>query len=189
MIVFTSIPPEDFAPYIGYGSLRHVKRVIVYNLCSYDVRYYRLNLMPTVEDLSEEAYVRDDTTIFECEYYNCIAQDIGKMIDLVRVMSSEYNSGANVLILIEIMPENDYCQSVVSSLVKYIFLKYGVCATVVNDAVDIENIRMDHSNFTPVGVYNIGMEILAVQQVAPDVIDYGEVPDRPRIEWDGYGAQ
>lgn len=169
MIIFTPIAPEYFQSIIGLGPLAFTKQVFVYNLLSYDVRYPKLTaLIPDGSRVSEYAYRNDDTEEFEKEFFSYLDKDEGAFIAIMNIMLKEFQDGSN-LTIIETVTNSSYCDSIVSSLIKYLYTRYGIRPIIVQETEDIENIRIENSIFSPNGLLLMDHDITALNVICPEM--------------------
>lgn len=177
MIVFTPIPPESFVPCLGaLMGLRHTKRIYVYNLLSYDIRFPKLSrLLPQAELMSDYAYQNDDSDQFEKEYFDYIDTQEPPFLDLMEILTKEYLDGLS-LIIIQTSQNNPFCDSIVSSLTKYFYTRYGLKAIVVDSALDLDDINQSNSIFSPAGLTTIDHDITVVNAIAPNILAPGVIP-------------
>lgn len=170
MIVFSPIAPEFFQSQIGYGALSFTKNMYVFNLLSYDIRFPRIDrLIPDTSRISEYAMQNDDSEIFEQEYFTYLDTSEPAFLDLMNILTKEYNDGSN-LIIIETIMNSQFCDSVVSSLMKYLYTRYGVKPLVVQDIEDLDNINIANSVFSPEGLRLIDHDLYVLSVICPEMV-------------------
>lgn len=152
MILFTHLAPEYFYKMIGQYKLRDVRGVDVYNLTSLDIRYPRLDiLMPNPEFMSQVALQDDSGELFEQEYFRYLDSDMVFPV-LIPILINEFEKGASHLTIIEIS-RSPYRDSIVMSLQKYLYLKFGIKAILFSDLEDWDDVDPKNSIFSIDGLF------------------------------------
>ena len=179
MIVFSPIAPEYFATQLGLGVFKYTRQMFVFNLLSYDIRYPKVErLIPDVSRLSEYALMNDDSDIFEQEYFHYLLTNEGAFLDIMNIMSREYRDGST-LIIIETNMDSKFCDSVVSSLIKYIYTRYGIKASVVQRVEDLDDLRIENSIFSPQGLMTMDSDITIINNICPEMFADWTDPTMP----------
>jgi hypothetical protein len=119
--------------------------------------------------MSDEAFYNDDSEVFEREYFDYLNRSEAAFIDLMHIITREHIDGT-ALILIETSVNNQYCDSIVSSLIKYLYNRYGIKPVIVQDAEDFENIKIENSVFSPEGLMVIDNDIAALNAICPEMV-------------------
>lgn len=167
MIVFSPLPPEFFQSQIGYGALSFTKQIFVFNLMSFDVRFPKVDaLIPDPSRISNEVFLKDDSEEFEKEYFGYLDRAEPAFITIMNFMAKEYQDGSN-LIIFETIANSPFCDSVVSSLIKYLYTRYGIKPCIIQDPEDIENLKIENSVFSPQGLMLMDYDFIIVQQLYP----------------------
>lgn len=174
MVIFTSINPKEFIPFMGIGGLRYSKEMKIFNLCSFDIHAPKINnLMPSIPEMSELAYQNHESALFEREYFQYLDSNEAAFLDMMKFMVPEFYD-ANVLTLIEILPFESkgrlFCDSVVESLIKYLYLVYGIRAQVIQDAKDIFNLNPSCGVFSPEGLMRMDQAISVLSATCPELL-------------------
>lgn len=175
MVVFTSIDPREFIPFIGIGGLRYTKEMKVFNLCSFDINPPKINrLMPSIPEMSELAYQNHESALFEREYFQYLDSNEAAFLDMMKFLVPEFYD-ANILTLIEILSMGTrgrfFCDSVVESLTKYMYLVYGIKAQVIQDAKDIFNLKPEYGIFSPEGLMRMDQAIPVLAATCPELLE------------------
>ena len=146
MIIFTHIAPEYFIGLMGSFQLENVRNIDVYNLSSLDVRYPMVTaLMPTIDNLSKEALAEGNDELFEQEYFHYLDTKASPI--LIPILMKEFQYGGSNLTIIEII-RSPYRDSVVFSLQKYLYIRYGIRAILFSDMEDWSDIKPSNSIFS-----------------------------------------
>lgn len=174
MVVFTSIDPREFVPFIGKGGLRYTKEMKVFNLCSFDIHPPKINrLMPSIPEISELAYQNHESALFEREYFQYLDTNEAAFLDMMKFLVPEFYD-ANILTLIEILPAGtkgrDFCDSVIESLIKYMYLVYGIQPQVIQNARDIFNLNPGYGVFSPEGLMKMDQAIPVLAATCPELL-------------------
>lgn len=163
MIIFTHIAPEYFINMIGAYALSKIETVDVYNLMSLDIRYHKIeSLLPSVEFMSEESIQNDDSDLFEYEYFRYL--DSGYAFnDLMLLLVKEFEQGATHLTIIEI-ERSPYRDSIVSSLMKYLYIRYGIKPVLFGDLEDWGDVSVNNSIFSEEGLMRMDTNMAYIYQ-------------------------
>lgn len=175
MVIFTSIDPREFVPFMGMGGLRYTKEMKVFNLCSFDIYAPKINrLMPSIPEISELAYQNHESALFEREYFQYLDSNEAAFLDMMKFLVPEFYN-ANILTLIEILPAGMkgrfFCDSVVESLIKYLYLVYGIQPQVIQDAKDIFNLNPAFGVFSPDGLMKMDQAIPVLSATCPELLE------------------
>lgn len=151
MIIFTHFAPEYFIGMIGAYQLSEIRTYSVYNLMSLDIRFPKItSLVPSINHMSELAIQNDESDLFEQEYFAYL--DSGNAFnDMMLLMVKEFECGATHLTIVE-SDKSPYRESIVYSLQKYIYTRYGVKTVLFSDLIDWEDISKANSMFSPEGL-------------------------------------
>lgn len=171
MIVFTPIPPESFVPYLGQrGGLYNTRRIYVFNLLSYDIRFPKVSkLIPQAELMSDFAYMNDDSQQFEQEYFEYLDTQEPPFLDMMQILTKEYIDGLS-LIIVQTSINNPFCDSIVASLIKYFYTRYGIRAVTIQDGIDLEDLKESNSIFSPAGLTIIDHDIVVINAICPNIV-------------------
>lgn len=163
MIIFTHIAPEYFINMMGFYALSKIETIDVYNLMSLDVRYRKIDsLLPSVEFMSEEAIQNDDSDLFENEYFRYL--DSGYAFnDLMLLLIKEFEKGATHLTIVEI-ERSPYRDSIVSSLMKYLYVRYGIKPVLLTELEDWNDVSINNSIFSEEGLMRMDANMAYIYQ-------------------------
>lgn len=151
MIIFTHLAPEYFVGMIGQYKLRDVRSVTVYNLTSLDIRYPRLDvLLPNPEYMPIDALQDDTGEIFENEYFKYLESSVA-FPSIMPIIQDEFDKGASHLTIIEV-ERSPYRDSIVLSLQKYFYIRFGLKAIIFSDLEDWDDVNPSNSTFSPEGL-------------------------------------
>ena len=144
MIIFTHLAPEYFINMMGQYKLENVRTIDVFNLTSLDIRFPNIsNILPTIENISQEALAEGNDKLFEKEYFNFLLLKCPTMIGIIQ---KEFKIGASHLTIIEIQ-RSSYRDEIVFSIQKFLYTNFGIKAIIFSDLEDWEDISPMNSMF------------------------------------------
>ena len=113
------------------------------NINSYDATYPTLQgITPQYGVLSDYAILNDTEPVFEQEYFNYLMNGPG-FIPFMTIALNEYREG-NILWLYQI-ERTPYKDSIIESIMKLLFQRYGIVSNIVSDIEDIRYMNHDMS--------------------------------------------
>jgi len=168
MIVFTDMSKEELLESISYVNQSEPFSIAALNtLKIYNDIPHLFGLFPDYKMMSNEALQDTTTPLFEQEYANYL---MGQgFLFLMTLVALEYYSGD--VIHYYLISKNNFLQdSLIESLQRFLFYRYGIESCIASSAEDLYTTDLS-SSFSVMGLISVCNDIDRVMQIDPRFIE------------------
>lgn len=129
---------------------------------------YLKDLLPDQNMIPEYVLLNDTESDFDYHYWNQILTKPESFMDLMKIMSLEFNYGPNCLNIIWTKSDYQTEVSVTESLGNFITAMYGVDVKYINQLEDIyepDSFSPELSQFSPEGIYRMTQDMIKYERM------------------------